>query len=144
MAKITLEFWSFWDGILNQKETFDEEELKEMSKRICKPCRELHYCPYWPLVENFPLPKQLRKEAIEHNEYLKWVLKNNEFSNWEKLDKERRRRFEESVNSFDPNSYPEKENKTIKCMSCTEFGHLCPVFFYEWRFYWNEIRTFTK
>jgi hypothetical protein len=30
-------------------------ELNERTKNVCKPCWELRYCPYGPLVEAFPL-----------------------------------------------------------------------------------------
>jgi hypothetical protein len=34
-------------------------------KRVCKPCWELKYCPYGPLVENFPLSRAKRKQSCE-------------------------------------------------------------------------------
>jgi hypothetical protein len=34
------------------------KEWKERTKHICKPCWELKYCPYGPLVEDFPLKER--------------------------------------------------------------------------------------
>ena len=31
-----------------------EKEWKRRTKHVCKPCWELKYCPYGPLVEDFP------------------------------------------------------------------------------------------
>jgi hypothetical protein len=128
MSKIILKFGN-GDGILSEESEFTEKELKEATKQICKPCWELKYCPYGPLVEDYPLPNIPRKEAIEHNEYFKNCVESKKFPNGDKLDKERLKYFQESIKSFNPKDYPEKENKTIEYMSCSEFGHLCPAFF---------------
>lgn len=34
------------------------DEWKRRTKHICKPCWELKYCPYGPLVEDFPLKEE--------------------------------------------------------------------------------------
>jgi len=128
MTKIILKFGN-GDGILNQEVVFTEEELKELIKQICKPCWELKYCPYGPLVENYPLPDISKKDAIEHNEYLKKIVKNKKFPDGKTIDKERLKSFRDDVDSFNPDDYPENENKIVKYMSCSEFGHLCPAFF---------------
>jgi hypothetical protein len=41
---------------------------------VCKPCRELNYCPYGPLVEQMPFPRTSRLEAVEHNSSLRRQL----------------------------------------------------------------------
>ncbi len=92
-------------------------------KSVCKPCWELKYCPYGPLVEEFPLPPSTREEAIKHNEFLKEQLANNAY------DEERRKEFEELVKNFNPDDYPEQVSEEEQFMSCEIFGHLCPVFF---------------
>ena len=128
MTKIILKFGNV-DGILNQEVEFTEKELKEMIKQICKPCWELRYCPYGPLVENYPLPDIPRKDAIEHNEYLKKIVKNEKFPDGKSINEERLTFFKNEINSFNPDNYIANENKFIKYMSCSEFGHLCPAFF---------------
>jgi hypothetical protein len=50
------------------------KEWEKRTKHVCKPCWELKYCPYGPLIEDFPLLGPTRKEAIEHNEFLKTQL----------------------------------------------------------------------
>ena len=57
-----------------EKEISDRSLLTDWNKRleeICKPCWELKYCPYGPLVEQFPLLPVLRGDAQEHHNYLK-------------------------------------------------------------------------
>ena len=34
---------------------FDKIDAKQRVKAVCKPCWEINYCPYGPLVEEFPL-----------------------------------------------------------------------------------------
>lgn len=128
MTKIILKFGD-GDDILNKDITFEEKDLKKSTKQICKPCWELKYCPYGPLVENYPLPNISKKDAIEHNEYLKTILKDKKLPNRKSIDKECIKLFKEEVKNFNPNNYPDKEHKVIKYMSCSEFGHLCPAFF---------------
>ena len=49
-------------------------EWNKRTKNVCKPCWELKYCPYGPLVEDFPLLDLTREDAIEHNNFLKSQL----------------------------------------------------------------------
>jgi hypothetical protein len=45
-----------------EPDTDDEvinREWKKRAEHVCKPCWELKYCPYGPLVEQFPLPPPL-------------------------------------------------------------------------------------
>jgi len=107
-------------------ETADKIVLKEWNKRVrnvCKPCWELKYCPYGPMVEEFPLLSPTRKEAIEHNNFIKDNLAKNIYKGAKK------KMFEKEVKDFDPNKYPVRHQKTEIEKSCSIFGHLCPVFF---------------
>ena len=105
----------------------DDPQIKvEWSKRtnhICKPCWELKYCPYGPLVEEFPLLGSTRNEAIEHNEFLKEQLQKNAY------DEEHTKYFEKDVIEFNPEDYPKSHSKEDVERSCSIFGHQCPVFF---------------
>ena len=58
----------------NSSDTIVRKEWDKRTKNICKPCWELKYCPYGPLVEDFPLLPPTRSEAIEHNDFLKEQL----------------------------------------------------------------------
>lgn len=102
---------------------------KAASTRVCKPCWELKYCPYGPIVEDFPLLPPTRAEAVEHNEYLKKLITRGRFDDGKPLDTERRSFFEQSVGEFRPEEYPESIPEEIADMSCRCFGHICPVVF---------------
>jgi 5-methylcytosine-specific restriction endonuclease McrA len=45
---------------------FREWAMKR-DRNVCKPCWEIHYCPYGPLVEQFPLPYKTIEEAEQDN-----------------------------------------------------------------------------
>jgi len=107
-------------------ETDDKIVAKEWNKRVknvCKPCWELKYCPYGPLVEDFPLPTPTRQEMIDHTKFLKEQLKKGTYKGKKKI------MFEEEVQNFDPSDYPIKQPKIYQERACSIFGHLCPVFF---------------
>jgi hypothetical protein len=112
--------------------TKDKEVLrdwKNQTARLCKPCWELQYCPYGPLVEGFPLLPVLRAEAEEHNDYLRGCLESGRLANGAKLDRKRRKMFEHDLRDFDPDDYPEEVPQVLADASCRVFGHVCPVFF---------------
>ncbi len=73
----------------------------------CKPCWELRYCPYGPLVEDFPLLPVPRHEAIEHHEYLKRCLESGVLADGTPLDLWRRAFFKKMVRTFRAADYPE-------------------------------------
>ena len=101
---------------------------KKASTRVCKPCWELKYCPYGPLVENFPV-LLLRADAIEHNEYLKRTLSQGCEADGTPLDPGRQACLLGMMAGFDPLDYPEQIPAEIMDMSCRWFGHICPVVF---------------
>ena len=111
----------------SHKPTKDEiKAKKDWNKRIkhvCKPCWELKYCPYGPLVEQFPLLGLILKEAIEHNEFLKKQLAKGAYTGW------RKKSLSKEVKEFNPKDYPIKHSKEDLEKSCSIFGHQCPVFF---------------
>jgi hypothetical protein len=102
------------------------KEIGELRENITeKPCIELGYCPYGPLVEDFPLPSISRCEAIEHNEYLKKRLKQGDFDNGTLMTREM---AEKNIAEFNENDYPE-ESDSDEWGVCGVFGHYCPVMF---------------
>ncbi|NQT02591.1 MAG: HNH endonuclease [Planctomycetes bacterium] len=105
------------------------KEWKKASSRVCKPCWELKYCPYGPLVEQFPLLPCTRSQAIEHNEYLEECLRTGILGNGRKLDEVLRKEFEQELDEFDATDYPEQIPQEISEMGCNVFGHICPVVF---------------
>ncbi len=110
----------------------DEVLLKrwrERTKNLCKPCWELKYCPYGPLVEDFPLPPATLAEAEEHNVYLRNCLKTGVLGDGRKLDRRRRLFFKAQLRAFRKSDHPAEIPQVIADASCKVFGHLCPVYF---------------
>ena len=110
----------------------DDEVLakwKRASTRVCKPCWELKYCPYGPFVEESPHLPPPRKEVQRHQEYLKRCLKKGVMADGTVLEDERRRTFKSMIEEFNPDNYPKTIPREIAEMSCTVFGHICPVVF---------------
>jgi len=118
---------------LNYPVNMSEKEMlvdwKKRTSNLCKPCWELQYCPYGPVVEDFPLFPPIRNEAVEHNNYLKKCLETGMLGGGEKLDEFRKKWFKKQVKKFKPNDYPENIPKVLLEASCRVFGHICPVFF---------------
>jgi 5-methylcytosine-specific restriction endonuclease McrA len=104
-------------------------DWKRRTRQACKPCWELKYCPFGPLVEQFPLPPVSKAEAIDHQEYLEACLRENKLADGRALDKKRRRWFEGEIADFSEDDHPEEIPSIIDDASCRVFGHLCPVFF---------------
>lgn len=96
---------------------------------MCKPCWELKYCPYGPLVEDFPLPPLTREDVETRNEYLCSCLASGRMGDGRKLDPKRRRRFERELQRQTGADLPDELPQIMKDISCRVFGHICPVFF---------------
>jgi hypothetical protein len=84
------EVWEIWNYHVN---------------RVCKPCWELKYCPYGPLVEESPLLPGTRDEARAHIEYLQECLQKGLVGSSEPLTDEKRKILEELVEEFDENDF---------------------------------------
>lgn len=80
-------------------------------------------------MEDFPLLPVLRADAIEHNAHLKGILDRGAFDDGEPLDKDRREMFQMDIDEFQADSHPESIPDEISDMSCSVFGHICPVVF---------------
>lgn len=103
--------------------------LKKSASLLCKPCWELKYCPYGPIVENLSLLPSIRKSKIDHINYLKECLKTNKLDNGEELDRAKKKWFKKEIKNFNPEDYPESIPKILLEISCKVFGYICPVFF---------------
>jgi len=66
------------------------EDWKQRKTRVCKPCWELKYCPYGPLVEQSPTIPSLRNEMAEHMEYFKECLRTGLVGSRQPLSAEQR------------------------------------------------------
>jgi hypothetical protein len=104
-------------------------DWKQRARKICKPCWELKYCPFGPLVEQFPLVPSLKDESIKHNEYLKNCLATGRMADGRKLDERRKKLFVRMVANFKESDYPDSIPPIALEVSCRVFGHICPVFF---------------
>lgn len=100
---------------------------KKRTSQVCKPCWELKYCPYGPLVEDFPAIPITRDEAIEDYEEAIRCLESGVFCTGERINKKTRDFFKKWVEEFDPNEYPDEISKDLLEMGCRIYGHLCPV-----------------
>jgi len=93
---------------------------------ICKPCWELKYCPYGPLVEQFPLfPDEANREEIHelYNQVLAG-LANGDFKTEEEI------RWAASRLEFaSPHKWEKIEEHESTDIQCNVYGHVCPVFF---------------
>jgi hypothetical protein len=79
----------------------DAEVLRDWTsrlRRVCKPCWELKYCPYGPLVEQSPLLPPERAEMVTHNQYFKRALQTGELGERTELGPERRAFYEQWIN----------------------------------------------
>jgi len=100
-----------------------------VSRKVCKPCWELRYCPYGPLVEDFPLLSPRLDDVVKHNKYLQECIDSGKLGNGEPLDETKRHHFKKEIASFNPKNYPVSIPIDIIMMSCSVFGHICPVVF---------------
>jgi len=95
---------------------------KEHANRVCKPCWELKYCPYGPLVEQSPLLPCTLQVATDRNEYLKQCLETGKVGRGgEPLDDETREMYEGCVANFDPEDYESDPTGEITIMQMA--GH---------------------
>lgn len=60
-----------WLGFeVNAPDEIVKKEWARRTKHVCKPCWELKYCPYGPLVEQFPFPnRQGAKSCVIFGHY---------------------------------------------------------------------------
>jgi hypothetical protein len=108
-------FWS-------KKGTSFNKEWAKRTSQVCKPCWELKYCPYGELVEQFPVP--LDRPTVEHHiRFLIEQLAKGAYSGKKKKE------FQRRVKELKPRNFPRALPQRVKDMTCSIFGHLCPVYF---------------
>ncbi len=120
-----------WYECPEEKEPVLRKELNSKLNNICKPCWELKYCPYGPLVEDFPLPPITLDVHREHIEYLKKCLEVGKMgANFDiPIDEGKKEIFLKEIDENDESYCVSKLSKFEKEASCKEFGHLCPAYF---------------
>jgi hypothetical protein len=76
----------------------DAEMLRdwnERKRRVCKPCWELKYCPYGPLVEQSPVIPPVRSGMIKQNQYFRECLQTGLVGQVRTLTNDTRAEYEE-------------------------------------------------
>lgn len=94
---------------------------------VCKPCWELKYCPYGPLVEYFPLiseedPTPLSQIKRSYDSWLSALKTGNlqtETAVFEAIEK---------VLCLEPRRWKWVSQFRTDELRCSVFGHICPVF----------------
>jgi hypothetical protein len=81
-----------------------------------------------------PLLPVTRQEAVQHVEYLEECLRAGKMASGKSVDPAKRKTFQQEIESFVPEDYPESIPQQIVDMKCTVFGHICPVVFAVERF----------
>jgi len=76
-------------------------DWSERLSRVCKPCWELKYCPYGPLVEQSPLLPPTRSSMIEHHKYYEEALKTGYLGGVSPLDQDTREIYERVLEDED-------------------------------------------
>ena len=95
-----------------------EKEWKRRIEHVCKPCWELKYCPYGPLVEQFPLLEDEAEKAVE----LGWYVRLVKGKGWIPCNRN-------DVGVVPNVNRVLLEFGSLNEHSCDIFGHICPVFF---------------
>ena len=97
----------------------------KLRTEICKPCWELHYCPYGPLVEHFPLsPNQrsLRSVRTTYQEVL------GSFARGESKTEEDVLSAIDHLEYHYPPRWKFLQQFDSEELECAVYGHVCPVF----------------
>lgn len=93
---------------------------------VCKPCWELKYCPYGPLVENFPLYPEDNSLAEVKQRFanIRSAIVSGECDSDADLLS-----AIERLHVHYPPRYAWIKKFETKELGCSVFGHICPVFF---------------
>ncbi len=99
---------------------------KKFKFEVCKPCWELKYCPYGPIVEHYPLsPGERDIEDVEarYREVLEGLISGAYTKESDILDA-----IDHLEYNFPPRWESIRQYDTSE-LECNVFGHVCPVFF---------------
>lgn len=111
-----------WSGFFSKKGKAFDKEWKARTKHVCKPCWELHYCPYGKVVEEFPVP--MERSTVEHHiAFLKEQLAKGAYKG------EKKKEFQNRIKWLNPKDFPKRLPNEVRDATCGIFGHICPVFY---------------
>jgi len=99
---------------------------KRFDYMVCKPCWEIHYCPYGPLVEFYPLTGDKRSSRGAARRYRNQLTR---FANGIFKTEEQIHHAIEYLLHFLPGNWRMIEKYDHSELECRIFGHICPVFF---------------
>ena len=94
---------------------------KECSTDVCKPCWELKYCPYGPLVEESPLLPMTFDAAKEYFEYAKRCLETGKTGGGKPLDEKTLELYKSCVANFNEEDYESDPTGDVTAMQL--LGH---------------------
>jgi hypothetical protein len=103
----------------------NKKKKSRLKHDVCKPCWELKYCPYGPLVEFFPF---ITDEPSLHDvkqSYDSWIsaVKKGELKTQEEIYK-----AIECILLLEPERWEWINQFRPEDLVCANFGHVCPVF----------------
>ncbi len=99
---------------------------KKFKYVVCKPCWELHYCPYGELVENYPLVSgdiDINEIKQRYNAQVE-AIRRGQMSSEDEIHTNI-----SSMYFFAPWKWERMMEYETSDLACREFGHICPVFF---------------
>lgn len=93
---------------------------------VCKPCWELKYCPYGPLVEFFPITDDDLPLSDVRSTYRSWMtaIRTGSLKTFKEIN-----RAIEAILSLEPKRWKWVNQYQTEELCCSVFGHICPVFF---------------
>jgi len=105
----------------------DAVKKPRLKRMVCKPCWELKYCPYGPLVEIFPLPVDYDVHFKELQETYEKRIAEIQSGTLKTLEE-----IHEAIAAIlflEPSYWRWINRYRTEELSCSVFGHICPVFF---------------
>lgn len=93
---------------------------------VCKPCWELKYCPYGPLVEFFPSPSDLLPLDVVKKSHKSWIsaVQKGTLKTTNEIYT-----AIEKILCLEPKRWEWIAKYETEELCCSIFGHICPVFF---------------
>ena len=106
------------------KDNPSQSKKPRFEHTVCKPCWELKYCPYGPLVEFYPLVSDIPIAEIRKS-YRSWINAVREGSL-----KSRKEIYQaiEKILCLEPKRWEWIHQYRTDELRCSVFGHVCPVF----------------
>lgn len=92
---------------------------------VCKPCWELKYCPYGPLVEFFPLVNSMASMSDIRRSYESWIdaVIDGDLKSIKEIHE-----AIEKILCLEPERWEWVNQYEGSDLRCSIFGHVCPVF----------------